>query len=282
MPKICAENERIKREYQTFQREGRGRNEKTIDQMAAALARFEAFTRARNFKAFKTLYATEFKHYLLENPSDITGKPRSRSTISSTLHMLRDFFLWLADRPGYKSRLSYPDAEYFNLTAKDERIAHAAKEARVPSLEDVTQTLEEMPSRTAIEMRDCALIALTLITGARISALRTLRLKHVEWDRGRLLQDAREVETKNSKTIITPFFPISEEAKAIVGEWIGYLRNNLHRTDEDALFPRVCVVRGQSGGFEVQGLERGSYASDGPIRDIFKRAFTRAGVTNYR
>ncbi len=195
--------------------------------------------------------------------------------------MLKDFFIWLAGQASYKSRVSYHDAEYFSLTAKDERIAHTAREARVPSLDEVIKTIEAMPHATAIEKRDRALIAFALITGARISALRTLRLKHVEWDRGRVLQDAREVATKNSKTIITPFYPISDEAKTIVGDWLSYLRDELGREDDDALFPRVKMAVGQSGGFEVMGLEREPYKSDGPIRDIFKNAFATAGVPNY-
>ena len=43
----------------------------------------------------------------------------------STLSALRAFFLWLAAKPGYKSRIAYADAEYFNLGDKDVRIAKA-------------------------------------------------------------------------------------------------------------------------------------------------------------
>lgn len=69
MPKYCPENERIKRDYLTYQREAHGRSEQTLDQIASALAQFERFTRARNFKAFKPAHATAFKRHLLEDAS---------------------------------------------------------------------------------------------------------------------------------------------------------------------------------------------------------------------
>ncbi|MEO1043628.1 MAG: tyrosine-type recombinase/integrase [Pseudomonadota bacterium] len=280
MYKFSAANERIKREYLLYQREAHGRSEQTIDQIAAAIAQFERFTRARDFKAFKPVNATEFKRYLLEEDSAVTGKPRSKSTVSAILKTLRNFFIWLAGRPGYRSRLSYHDADYFSLSAKDERIAHTAREPRVPELEGVERTIDAMPFATAVEKRDRALIAFTLITGARINALRTLRLSHVDWEREVVFQDAREVDTKNSKTITTPFYPISEKAKAIVGDWINYLKNELGRGDHDVLFPPVSVARG-SRGFEASGFGYNSYQSDGPLRNVFKSAFAAVGLPDY-
>lgn len=110
--------------------------------------------------------------------------------------------------------------------------------------------------------------------------MRTLRLKHVNWERGFVFQDAREVDTKNSKTITTPFYLISDTAKAIVGAWLAYLRTDLGRKDDDALFPPVAVARGPRG-FEVAGLEREPYKSDGRLRDVFKHAFAAVGLPDY-
>jgi hypothetical protein len=42
----------------------------------------------------------------------------SKATLYATLSALKRFFIWLAGEPGYKSRISYSDAEYFNLSAK--------------------------------------------------------------------------------------------------------------------------------------------------------------------
>ncbi len=47
----------------------------------------------------------------------------SKATIYATVAHLKRFFQWLAGQPGYKSRLHYSDAEYFNLSEKDTRVA---------------------------------------------------------------------------------------------------------------------------------------------------------------
>jgi hypothetical protein len=62
----------------------------------------------------------------------------AKATISSRLASLKAFFRWLALRPGFRSRLTYSDAEYFNASANDERIAKAVRERPVPSIEQIS------------------------------------------------------------------------------------------------------------------------------------------------
>jgi hypothetical protein len=57
-----------------------------------------------------------------------------------------------------------------------------------------------MPAATEIEKRDRAVIALTLLTGARDGALASLKLKHIDLAQQRLIQDACDVKTKFSKS----------------------------------------------------------------------------------
>ena len=74
-------------------------------------------------------------------------------TLYTTLTVLKRFFIWLAGQPGYKSRISYSDAEYFNLSAKETRIAKARREERVPTLEQIRHVIQTMPATTEIERR---------------------------------------------------------------------------------------------------------------------------------
>ena len=67
--------------------------------------------------------------------------------------------------------------------------------------------IETMPSGNEIERRNRALVAFTLLTGARDSAIASMKLKHVDLKEGCVHQDAREVKTKFSKTFTTYFFP---------------------------------------------------------------------------
>jgi len=60
--------------------------------------------------------------------------------------------------------------------------------------------LDVMPKETEIDKRDHALIAFTIVSGARDRAIISFRLKHIDIDREMIEQDAREVRTKRAKT----------------------------------------------------------------------------------
>jgi len=70
-----------------------------------------------------------------------------------------------------------------------------------------------MPRGNEIERRNRALVALTLSTGARDSAIASMKLKHVDLKEGCVHQDAREVKTKFSKAFTAYFFPVGEEVR---------------------------------------------------------------------
>src|SRR5258708_34523771 len=56
-------------------------------------------------------------------------------------------------------------------------------------------------------LRDRAVVAFILLTGARDGAVFTFKLKHLDVARGVLHRDAREVATKLGKSFDTYFFP---------------------------------------------------------------------------
>jgi hypothetical protein len=112
------QNERIKRIYLTYLAEAKGFSEATLDGVAKALNRFETYTKFRDFKAFRIEQAKGFKASLAEQTSVRTKDRLSKATLYATLSVLKRFFTWLAGQPGYKSRISYCDAEYFNLRSR--------------------------------------------------------------------------------------------------------------------------------------------------------------------
>src|SRR5204863_1995973 len=109
---------------------------------------------------------------------------------------LKRFFTWLTEQPGYRSRLHYGDAEYFNLSEKDTRIATARREKPFPTLEQVKHVIASMPAGSEVERRNRGLVAFTLLTGARDSAIASMKLKHIDLTAGSVYQDARDVKTK--------------------------------------------------------------------------------------
>jgi site-specific recombinase XerD len=273
-----ANNERIKRQYFTYLKEAKRHSEPTVDTSAKALDRFEVYARHRDFKTFHFQEAIGFKKHLAEQKGQQSGERLSKATLHATLTQLKLFFQWLALRPGYKSCFQYSDADYFNLSDKDTRVATARREQRVPTLEQVKHVINTMPSNTDIELRNRALIAFTLLTGARDSAIASMKLKHIDLFAKCVNQDAREVKTKFSKTFNTFFFPVGDEIGRIVTEWVSHLREVRLWGNDDPLFPATRVTQGATREFEVSGLEWDHWSSASPIRTIFREAFVRAGL----
>lgn len=174
-----AKNERIKRRYFEFLKEAKRHSEATVDAAAMALARFEIDTKFRDFKTFHYEQAIAFKNRLAEQIGRRGGERLSKATSHATLGHLKRFFLWLPGQSGYRS-LRYSDAEYFNLSDKDTRVATARRERPHPTLEQVKHVITVMPHTSEVEQRNRALVAFALLTGARDSAMASLKLKHIE------------------------------------------------------------------------------------------------------
>lgn len=271
-------NERIKRQYFVFLKEAKRHSEPTLDAAAKALARFEAYTKYRDFQQFHIDQAVAFKKRLAEQDSITTGEKLSKATLHSTLGHLKGFFQWVSGQPGYKARLKYSDAEYFNLSDKDTRIATARRSKPYPTIEQVKRAIETMPDRSDVERRNRALLAFTLLTGARDSAIASMKLKHIDLVAGSVFQDARDVKTKFSKTFTTYFFPVGDDIRQIVVDWVNYLRREKLWGNDDPLFPATAMALGESRRFEVAGLKREHWSNATPIRSIFKEAFQAAGL----
>jgi integrase len=278
MPKANAANERIKWDYFRFLTEAKGRDEATIDRVAKSLARFEDSTGRKDFKRFHREQAMAFKRQLANALNARSGQKLSKATIHSALRDLKAFFEWLSREPGYRSKIEYADADYFNLKEKDATIARARREKAVPTLEQVEAVLAAMPGETALERRDRALLAFTTITGARVNALATFQLGHVDLAGGFVEQDARVVATKFAKTFRTYFMPVSERSLELVRAWCQELREDHLWGPADPLFPATAMGLDGNGAFQPQGLARHGWASTGPIREVFMRAFAAADL----
>ena len=145
MSKLNPQNERIKRDYLRHLKQACGKSEATLDATRKALARFEDYTNARDFKTFRREQAIGFKERLAETAGQRTGEPLSYSTQASTLAALKEFFKWLSWQPGFKSKIHVPDIDYFNPSMKDSAKAKATKLRDFPSLEQVRAVIAIMP-----------------------------------------------------------------------------------------------------------------------------------------
>ena len=277
MRNVNEENERIKRDYLGYCRDALGEDRKTIDTKAAVLRDFELAMGVKPFKAFHIEWAARFKRHLENARNARTGKPLALTTRDARLRIVKGFVHWLASQQGFKSRISYADAEYFNNNAKDARAAHAERHIPYPSMEQCAHAFRLMPDGTEVERRDKAIFAFLMLTRCRDGAAASLRLKHIDLVDGHVFQDGREVKTKNSKTIDTWFFPVDAMYRDCFEGWVTYLREERLFGPDDALFPK-SQIKAIDGRFTNTGLAWDTYANAQHIITTIKDAFVAAGL----
>ncbi len=271
-------NERIKREYFRLLKQADQMSDATIEGVRRALLRFEESTGFADFSTFDSDQAISFKTALSKTKAERSGKALTPATVLSTLRTIQTFFRWLAREPGYKSKIKANDIRYLNMSRKDVAIATSSGPKRVPTLEQIRAVIAAMPADTEIGMRNRALIAFTIVTGMRDSAIASLRLKHIDVHQQLVSQDPAEVNTKFSKRIETFFAPVGDDLKQLVIDWVRYLREVKLYGNDDPVFPRTLCVLGPDLCFKADGLEPVAWSSAGPIRIIFKEAFEAAGI----
>jgi integrase len=277
MPKYNSDNERVKRDYVTHLRLAKGKQEATINAVLKAIDRFECSTSFRSFKAFHIEQAKAFREKLLDQPNARGEDHLSAATMTSTLRNLKAFFIWLAERPGYKSRISFADAEYFTPTAAHTRIASARRESRVPTIEQFAAVITKMPSETLVHCRDRAIVAFLLLSGARDGSIPSFKLKHLDVAAGTVFHDARDVKTKGAKTFPSVLFPVGEVFLEIFSEYVERLKAELLFGPDDPLFPAPQMGHDTERAFAVLGLSRKHWRNASPVRRIVRDAFEAAG-----
>lgn len=280
MKKYCAENERIKYKYFRYMKQANGKDEQTLDKIGWALAKFEKSTNFKPFRNFKLRQAIEFKEQLDKATNPRTGKPLSYSTKDSLLRLVKGFFHWLAGQPGFRSRIGYDDVDYFNNSAKNARIARSTSEVPYPSIEAASHAFQGMQETTEIEMRDKAIFALFMLTGARDGAVASLKLKHVRLFDGMIFQDGGEVNTKFGKTISTWFYPVDPIYLESFENWVNFLLKEKLFSPEDALFPKL-ERRFEGGKVIYDTFSRKPYAGSAKMNSVVKNAFAMVQLPQY-
>jgi integrase len=96
-----------------------------------------------------------------------------------------------------------------------------------------------------------------------------------------VFQDAREVNTKFSKTFTTYFFPVGDLPLSIIKAWVDYLTKELLFSPDEPLFPKTKIENSKNRKFEATGLLREHWITASPIREIFKQAFQNADLPYY-
>ncbi|MCP3972372.1 MAG: tyrosine-type recombinase/integrase [Rhodobacteraceae bacterium] len=270
-------NERLKRRFLDYRKHARQLSEKSLDREIAALERFDVWNGRKDFAQFHIEQAMGFRAHL-EQAKGATGKPLGKSTARAILATLREFVLWLSQQDGFRSRIKAADADYFKLSRRDEAEARAAPARPAPSINQAKRALAMMPSKSPRDLRDRAVFALLCLTGIRVAALVSLRIKHVDLAEKSVTQNPREVATKLGKSIDTFFAKGFDEAEAALGTWIAHLDEVELYGPDDPLFPATALATIANTGFKADGFERRPWTTTEPVRKIINQAFSAANL----
>jgi integrase len=277
-------NERAKRKYYEWLKEGRGFSVSTIDQIARSVSIWEDHIVHRDFRELKTDDIKAFKRKLQDKTNIVTGEPLSITTQHHHLLHLNDFYKWLSLQQGYKAKVRLADVAYFALDRKQTRMALDRPMRRFPTPEIIKKLIGSIVIENEIDRRDRALFAFAFISGMRIDAIVSLPLGCVDMDAMLIRQDpSLGVRTKFGKRIPTTIFDFDHDAVEIVKEWIVFLRSEKLFVDADPLFPSTKVEQEGPGSysFSATKLDRVFWKDTGPARQIFKKRFAAAGLDYY-
>lgn len=281
MAKRTSGNLRIKRKYLVWLAEAKGLSKASVDKAAAAIARYEQFLSGKDFRAFHPERARAFKRYLANQRNDRTGANLSANTVGSILRDIMSFFQWLADQPGYKSKIARDDIAYLTPDRKSELARRTSLWKPHPSLEQAHHVLSCMPATTALERRDRALVAFLFLTGSRVGAAISLCLGHADLANKCVQFDGRFVNTKFGKSFTTAFFPVGDKLEQVLIDWIRELRKDHLFADGDPLFPKTRVEVGAARRFQAVGIDRKPWSNPSAAAKIFKQAFASAGLSPF-
>jgi site-specific recombinase XerD len=238
MRQYNAKNERIKYRYFEKLRETNSKSKATVRAARNALYKYDQYFGFEDLETFDKDKAIAFKKFLLSTPSKKTGGTISESYVLHAVRYVADFFKWLGSLPTYRSKIRIHEIEYFNLSNEDKAIALATAPRDYATVEQITGVIKNMSFNTDVEKRNRALICLLLLTGARISGLITLKLKHLDLTSKSINQHPKDVKTKNRKRIKTYFFPVESFVGDILHDYVQFLIGKGF-SKNDPIFPRI-------------------------------------------
>jgi integrase len=272
-------NEKIKRNFFEEMMGGEGFSKKSLNSLAGVIAIWEIFSSQDDFSNFNKSRAVTFVEWLKNKESKTRSRRLGLVTQNNYLRYLRKFFKWLSDEPDYKNKISKGDIKYLRLSREEERIATSGTTRPVPTLEDIKRIIEHIEIKNEVDTRDRAMISFALITGMRISALVSLKMKNFDDQTMKICQNPRDgVKTKNTKLIFSTFIPIEwDEPEKYFKEWYAHLKSKGFGP-YDPIFPATFNQLGDNKDQIDLSVGKNFWKSGNSARKVFENRCKDAGV----
>ncbi|MCE3237640.1 MAG: site-specific integrase [Gammaproteobacteria bacterium] len=249
-------------------------DKKTTNKIVSSIANFEEYTGYKDFKLFSYDDVVGFQKYVLEKYG------HSMQTANRTMVYVKEFFFWLREQDGYK-KIKYDDVDDLQLSLKDQERAKATKPKDYLDASKWQDLILSLKPETDIECRGQAMLATLLLTGARIDALISFNIGDFNLDRNYAFQDAEHVNSKFASSWKTNLWKFKPELRQILDNWILKLRNEHGFTDNDPLFPKICVTTNEAKLFQTGGFLKKPIKSQSILREELYKQLEKAGVGHY-
>lgn len=267
------ENEKIKRDFFDHLKGGQGFSKSSVRSFAEAINQWQIFSKNEDFSNYNKSKAVAFTEWLSSRSSKTISGKISLVTQYNYLRRVKKFFRWLSERPGYKSKVLKNDIDFLRLSKKDVRIAQSGTTKKTPTFEEVKKIIKGINPKNEIDLRDRALICFAFITGARISAIISLKMKNFDKKSKEIDQNPGDgVKTKNSKKILTTFFPIGwNDPEEYFIQWYEYLESKGSKPD-DPIFPATLTsFTTEKMNYSKETVGNSFWVGTGGARKIFDK-----------
>jgi integrase/recombinase XerD len=280
MTNTTYENEQIKRAFFEQLKGGQGFAKSSVRAFAEAVSQWQMFTNNEDFSLYNKTKAVAFTEWLASRKSKTVSGKVSLPTQYNYLRRIKRFFEWLSEQPSYKSKILKSDIDFLRLSKSDARIARSGTTKKMPVFEDFKKIIDCIKGTTEIDMRDKALISFALMSGARISAIISLKMKSFDKQTRQIDQNPGDgVRTKNSKRILSTFFPIGwDEPEQFFMEWYEYLEAKGFQS-EDPIFPAtLSSFATEKNNYSKEAVSKNFWAGTSAARKVYEKRCLNAGV----
>jgi len=273
-------NEQVKRRFFEHLSGGQGFAGNSVKTFAEAIGQWQQFSKNNDFVNFDKSKATDFVVWQKTRPTKTKSGQLMLQSQYNYLRRIKRFFLWLSEQKEYK-KIKKNDVDYLRLPRKEARIATSGTTKPMPTFEEVQRIIMSIQPKNEIDRRDRALLSVALITGMRISAIATLKIKNFNREEKLFDQNPGDgVLTKNSKKILTTFFPIGwSDPELHFLDWYDYMRSKGAKPDSP-IFP--ATLQGFSStsknAYDKNLVSDEGWHSSAGARMIFAKRCKNAGV----
>jgi len=224
--------------YDKFLRSKRTYSEKTKKKYMQYFRYLEIYLQGKPLKKISLEGICGFSKYI--DSLEHNHRQLASVTKINIYSKLGNFFEWLSNLSGYKSVINYDMLSYFKLSNKEKsQMKRAMIAKKYPSELEVLTIIKSIESTTVFGRRDRAIIAYLFLTGARIEAASTMKIKLLDIENMVAYQLCDQgVKTKYSKNIETTIPLFNEEIISELKNWYHELVNTLGFTGECPLFPK--------------------------------------------